>query len=397
MIERWAFIMKLKYKIMLSIIAVLVAFCSFLEYKYQVFMKAQQKFEESLVFVDENLSVNYLTGNHITGNGTIKVHFSITNTSANKIKYFISLNSVYNDKDEVTYSLNSSKLNDNVDFQKLNLGDSIIGSNLGIEPMETVSYDLFINNAINFKMDINIGYEKDYVNLLSDLIIGNSYNLLTDEDNNGEVKLFPANSNNNYVTIDDTMYRILGINGNGTIMIMMNNKIGDSKFYDTPHLLSIDYNETVLNNYLNDYYQNNLTKYDNIISDGSYCSDVSLFNTINYVNYYDNYNRISNNNPTLKCNNPLTKKIGIISADLFLKIKNNDDAGFLKKDDIYYTSNFAYLRSGNYPNMITIKEGNVDYNNTADNELAIYPVINLNSDVLVIGDGTSSNPYQIIY
>ena len=71
---------------------------------------------------------------------------------------------------------------------------------------------------------------------------------------------------------------------------------------------------------------------------------------------------------------------------------------YLNHDDVeYYTGTYAYQKLGSFPNIVTIKDGKLSYDKTSDNELAIYPVINLNKDVFAIGSGTINNPYKIVY
>ena len=387
--------MKKKYQIILAILTILIACATFIEVHYQKYLKVE-KLGDSIVLVDENLSINYLNGNQIHGNGTIKVHFSVTNISNKDINYFISLENIYNDSENLTYSLKSSNDSNNVDYQPIKANDVIIGNNIIIKPNESISYDLFINNASNLDMQLKVGYEKDYINLLRDLIYSNSTNLVKISDEEGDTYFFSGNSNDNYVMINDNLFRIIKINNDNTIRLITADSIGNSAFLNNYYVSYLDYNNSNINNFLNTYYQENYQAFDSIIENSNYYSDVTVYNTINDTTYFNNYNNLNNNNYIEECNIPYVKKIGLLSAFDFAMVSGSEN--YLNHDNVeYYTGTYAYQKLGSFPNIVTIKDGKLNYDKTSDNELAIYPVINLNKDVFAIGSGTINNPYKIVY
>ncbi len=387
--------MKTKYQITLFVLAVLIACATFIEVRYQKFLHVQE-LGDSIVLVDENLSINYLTGNHVRGSGTIKVHFSVTNVSNKDTNYFISLENINNITDNLNYSLKSSNNTNNVDYQPIKASDVIIGNNIVIKPGESIGYDLFINNASNIDMQLKVGYEKDYINLLRDLIFSNSTNIVKNSSSLGDSYYFSGSSNDNYVLINDIMFQIIKINSDNTIRLITTESIGNSVFLNNNYVAFLDYNSSNINTFLAEYYQANYQSFDSIIENNNYYSDVSIYNTINDTAYFNNYNNLVNNNIVEEYNNPYVKKIGLLSAFDYAMI--NGAENFLKRDNTeYYTSTYAYQRLGSFPNIVTIKNGELNYETTSDNELAIYPVINLNKDVFAIGSGTINNPYKIVY
>lgn len=387
--------MKKKYQIILVILTILIALSTFLEIRYQNFLNVK-KLSDSLVFVDENLSINYLNGNIVSGNGTIKVHFSVTNVSNKDTNYFISLENIDNSSDDLTYSLKSSNDLNNVDYELITDHDVIIGNNILIHPNESISYDLFVNNAHNLNMSIKVGYEKDYINLLRDLMLSNSNNLVKVSDDDGASYYYQGSAQDNYVTINNQLFRIVRINGDNSIRLITDASVASSAFNNHENQNYLDYNTSSINSYLINYYHDHFSGFDSILEEESYCSDISIYNTIDDVSYYNTYNDLINNNISLHCNNPYHKKIGLLSAFEYSLI--NGASNYLnKKDAEYYTSTYAYLKSGSFPNIVTIKDGVINYDATSDQELLIYPVINLNKDVYAIGAGTITNPYKIIY
>ena len=387
--------MKKKYQIILVILTILIAISTFIEIRYQNFLNVK-KLSDSLVFVDENLSINYLNGNVVSGNGTIKVHFSVTNVSNKDINYFISLENITNNSDDLTYSLKSSNDINNVDYELITDRDVIIGNNILIKPNESIGYDLFINNASDLNMSIKVGYEKDYINLLRDLMLSNSNNLVKVSDDDGASYYYQGSAQDNYVIINNQLFRIIRINGDNSIRLITEESVSVSAFNNQLNQSYLDYNGSSINNYLNNYYHDNFSSFDSIIEEENYCSDVSVYNTIDDVSYYNTYNDLINNNISLHCNNPYRKKIGLISAFEYSLI--NGSSNYLnKKDTEFYTSTYAYQKNGSFPNIVTIKDGVINYDSTSDMEHLIYPVINLNKDVYAIGAGTITNPYKIIY
>lgn len=387
--------MKTKYQITLFVLAILIACATFIEVRYQKFLHVQE-LGDSIVLVDENLSINYLTGNHVRGSGTIKVHFSVTNVSNKDTNYFISLENINNITDNLNYSLKSSNNTNNVDYQPIKASDVIIGNNIVIKPGESIGYDLFINNASNIDMQLKVGYEKDYINLLRDLIFSNSTNIVKNSNSLGDSYYFSGSSNDNYVLINDIMFQIIKINNDNTIRLITTESIGNSVFLNNNYVAFLDYNSSNINTFLAEYYQANYQSFDSIIENNNYYSDVSIYNTINDTAYFNNYNNLVNNNIVEEYNNPYVKKIGLLSAFDYAMI--NGAENFLKRDNTeYYTSTYAYQSLGSFPNIVTIKNGELNYETTSDNELAIYPVINLNKDVFAIGSGTINNPYKIVY
>ena len=60
------------------------------------------------------------------------------------------------------------------------------------------------------------------------------------------------------------------------------------------------------------------------------------------------------------------------------------------------TPSFFSASSGNFAITFSIKsDGSINANSSANNSLAIRPVINLKSTIILSGTGTSTDPYRI--
>ena len=83
-----------KYKIALSSVSIIFILILLIGVGYLFFEKPFSKSDNAYVFVDGDLSFNFLEGNQIDTNNTeIKINFSVTNTS--NIPYYNNINLKY--------------------------------------------------------------------------------------------------------------------------------------------------------------------------------------------------------------------------------------------------------------------------------------------------------------
>lgn len=221
--------------------------------------------------------------------------------------------------------------------------------------------------------------------------------------------------NNNYVFFANQLWRIVNIKNNN-VKLISDKSIGytNYSFYSN----AIDYTGTklIFNNelienditkYLNDWYQNTIANqgYDSYIEESSYCNDSSN-NVEMYHTFFGAYNRlITKKEPTLKCaetksdfGGSYNMKIGLITADevaLAGGVFNiNNPNYYLNNGENYFTMtpseyyNYqAYIFSVNAYGALT--------SSMPTNIIGVRPVIVLNKDLTVSGEGTINNPYTI--
>lgn len=267
------------------------------------------------------------------------------------------------------------------------------------------------------------------------------------EDDDGTSYYFRGAIDNNYVSFAGFTWRIVRINGDGTIRLILAVDPTTSVFnsYDSsPKYVGYTYdnesactksspcissfnsssstfsNNKVLTNStikstLENWYKNNLASYDSKIALSSFCNDTSY--TLLTSGFYEygafNRNNSSSFSPSLKC--PNTKvtyggsyklKIGLLTADesSFAGLKSSSSSSSNAAQSTNYIANYDWFTMS--PNYWGGRRAHVVVNNwdkhgvtssdALKTERKVYPVINLNSNVDITGgDGTSSNPYTI--
>ena len=209
----------------------------------------------AIVSNEGDLIINYVDGQDINfiDNKTHEYKVTITNTSVDRVYYSLYLNDVNTNNikvkikdysgnviDEVTTKSNTVKL--------LNL--------FTIEGEDTVRFTIEIanNTIINFKGTIKVENESLSTNSFDDLIllnntinspqtrIGNEIatlneGLISSSDNKGTTYYFRGNIDNNYVRLGDLLFRIVRINGDGSVRLVLNDVLENEYPYNTNTLI----------------------------------------------------------------------------------------------------------------------------------------------------------------
>ena len=255
----------------------------------------------------------------------------------------------------------------------------------------------------------------------------------------GGTSYYYTGNPNNWVQFGGFWWRIIRINGDGSIRMIYQGtganetgsgtQIGSSVFnslsnnnmyvgymYQSGRLHGLQ-NSSAIKEILDSWYQNNLLE-NAVYIDGNagFCGDrrvTSGTGTGTSETYYQSYTRINNSDPSLSCedadiytttdsstgNKALTQPIGLISADEAMfagipKWNNNNNNNYLYTGQTYWTisptraifdADVFYVDSG------TIRYGNVDW--TAP---GVRPVINLRADVALTGSGTTTDPFKVV-
>ncbi len=269
--------------------------------------------------------------------------------------------------------------------------------------------------------------------------------LYKDVDDYGDTYYYRGNVLNNNVYFADFYWKIIRINGDGTIRLLYNGEKPNSSGDDSAILWtqysnkkdnaaylgymygnSVDILDNAFKNEVNSnikeqidkWYQNNLTNYTNYLSDSGFCNDRSISSgstPTGYVIFNANDRLIINKTPTFKCSNgsrdlftvtnttgnkALTYPIGLITADetLYAGIVNN------KPNDNNYLHTYVWNWTMtpikyNYPYLTTYTYGNnnaASLQTSATSSYYVRPVISLKADVKITGGiGTSNSPFII--
>ena len=198
------------------------------------------------------------------------------------------------------------------------------------------------------------------------------------EDNDGTSYYYRGSVENNYVNFAGYCWRIIRINGNGSIRMIYdgtsahsNGESSTDRIYDTS-LFNTNNNNNAYVGYMytigeahglntnstiktanDNFYKNKLTGYSNYIDTSSgFCGDRSNLNNQSGVGigtistYYDAYFRISYGKPTLKCKNS-SDYYTIASASLGNKALAYP-IGLITADEIMYSGTGGGIFDGNH-------------------------------------------------
>ncbi|MBQ9833988.1 MAG: hypothetical protein IJO33_02215 [Bacilli bacterium] len=408
--------MSKKYKFAIYIILLLIFISSSVGICYFFYDKNSEK--EAIVIKLNNLSINYLDGNKIvTDEETNEVSFSVTNNSNEELYYNIELVDIKNYSEEIKIDFNNYTSNN----LNLNLKDqiaAIISKGIKIVPDETHNYKIIIDNpsAIEASFEIKVNEEevedvriaKTIINnneiksssltKVGEQVAVNAEGLISDLDDSGITYYFRGNVSNNYFSFADKTWRIVRINGDGTVRLILDENIEVLKVFNDK---VADYPNTNIAASLKEWYDANLFQYESYIYEGKYCYDSEL-STDGRI--YTAYNRIFVAQlPAFNCeSNIITSKVGLLSLDealyagLGTNSANKTNYLYNEKNSDWWTMTSAQLDGENYYPFVIKNDGSISNNTNGNNPKGVRPVINLSFSLKIEGDGTKDNPYRIL-
>ena len=274
------------------------------------------------------------------------------------------------------------------------------------------------------------------------------------EDDDGISYYYRGSVTNNYVKFAGFYWRIIRINGDGSVRLLYagekanssgkdvfnkatikisnqrNNPAYEGYMYGTT--LNESYEKTTANEQdsnikivLDSWYKTNIlgTNYETVIANAGFCNDRSVVEGDGYstdiTTVYGPYQRnYQTKTPILKCpqtndlftlstsekgNKALTYPIGMITVDELML--SGFAKGFINKkiytynDEVYWTMSpgrFNKNSTGSY-GCYVYKSGDVRCENYVDANYGVRAVINIKGDAKMSGGiGTSSSPYEIV-
>lgn len=229
------------------------------------------------------------------------------------------------------------------------------------------------------------------------------YKVTTD---NGTTYVFRGNVSNNFVLFAGCNWRIIRVNEDGTIRMISDEltTVPSSTSNLGNSASNLKYNNSILKDRVNGNFSNSNYPelYNNKIAYSSFCDEfkVTSSSEYNYKLIATNYDKYT---PTMNCKNPLSLKVGLITYDEMVFSGLNVNSSCLN----------CYLESY-YSGIPTLsmspsgyKQGNENYywgfssdNNLdsllpSDSLFSITPVLSLNANVEVTGNGTLNDPYVV--
>ena len=273
----------------------------------------------------------------------------------------------------------------------------------------------------------------------------------------GDSYYYRGNVTNNYVLFADKYWRIVRINGDGTVRVIYDGtsahangesssdrQIGTSAFnssyndnayvgymYGTTG--STSYTETHANKkdstmkaYIDNWYKTNIlgTTNESYLADNIFCNDRSLdssnsgtgtgTSSTNYRLYYgpwtgDDYdssikltctqkNDAFTVSDTTKGNGALTYPVGLLNTDeiILAGVWSGNNTGYYLYSGQYWRafSPRDFVNNRAYVRVVG-SNGSANYSIDVNNAYGVRPVINLKAEALKYGDGTINNPYKL--
>ncbi len=385
----------------------------------------------AIILNEGDLTINYTDGNEIEFNDSKKHTYalSITNHSDKKIYYSVYFsNSNVDDipikvKDENGKVINTVK-KDILNNKLINL--------YSINGNETVRYTIEIDSdvRVKFKGTLKVVNESMVTETFSDLILlHNNINVAqsrigseiatTDEgllstlDNKGTTYFFRGNVKNNYVKIGDLLFRVVRINGDSTVRLVLDGVLNETYPYNSNALVEGTHpssltmlNDATLKGQLETWLNGSIGQYAKYVVNGDYCIETNYNLNFNNIYYSSAYERIFNDEaPDLYCSgNVYTGKVGLLSADevVFAGAASNkpNTKYYLYNKGIqgnYLTLSGYFINVENHISMMNVmSNGALGDGILVSNESLIRPVINISIDANIKGNGTIDNPYIIV-
>ena len=270
----------------------------------------------------------------------------------------------------------------------------------------------------------------------------------------GDSFYYRGNVTNNYVKFAGFYWRIIRINGDGTVRVIydgtsahangesssdrqigttafnssyndnayvgyMYGKTGASTYVET----HANTNNSTIKTYLDTWYENNIkgTTNEQYVKDNLFCNDRSFakdnggtgvgtsethYRLYSFVNKVNNKKMMlicpQNNdaftvNDTNKGNGVLTYGIGLVTIDevvLAGGFGSSNSKYYLYSGEYYWTTSPISFRGSGAAGNVVLLDGNVTGYGGVNNSAGARPVLNLSSDVLKNGNGTASDPYH---
>ena len=267
------------------------------------------------------------------------------------------------------------------------------------------------------------------------------------QDDWGDTYYFAGNPQDNWVKFAGYYWRIVRINGDGSIRLIYNGTstatTGSSTMINSSQAFNSNYNrseyvgymytsgqqhgnttDSPIKDVLDSWYSSNLANYaDKISTEAGFCGDREMTSGYSWSSqpsstiYYAGYGRLVQNsssvNPTFKCSNSndlyttsssskgnkkLANPIGLITADEAVMAGASWSSGnssyYLYNNANYWTMS-PYVFNGYNAYVFGVASNGYLSAWSVNFTWGVRPVINLSADVKVTGSGTSSDPFVV--
>lgn len=406
--------MRTIYKSFLSLIGLLIIIATILGIAYLFYDKVVDIGSD--VEVTGSLSINYIDGKKFNVEDNMTLKFSVTNGSSEISYYNIGFTQVRGNGN-YKILLNDELITEGI----LKSIDEITTNFISINAGETKLYTLQIenNSDVPLKGELNIRTKESKILTFADTILNNltpsdnalskvgvdiateNEGLIKSSDDIGISYYFRGNVTNNYVSFGDMLWRIVRINGDGTVRLVLNDVTDVLASYYSLSNPNFVYEESAMNDYLEKWLTDNFNDQIDYISNSKFCSDIGYDEGFNY----NSYTRIMTNKiPTLNClGKTFTNNIGLLTIDEVVLAGASPNLlntnYYLYNPEIkeaWYTMSGARGSNTNINMFMIDPSGNLKTDVEGNLYRNVRPVINLVKNIEVEGTGTLEDPYKIV-
>ena len=429
--------MRRRYKLTLIVISFLLVGLVSVFFSYSNYLDDNLN-NKTLVLSNEYLSLNYLNGNlydipdFLNGDKIIK-KVSVTNLTDNIVGFTLAIMDINIASKNIKIQVYDE--DDNIVYDEYLLGtDTELVKTKEISGKKTLNYTIVITNEGEdtfFGADLLVynEYSLEVANSFKETILRDNQfgelvspigtvsttneGLLASEDELGQTYYFRGSVDNNYVKMNNLMFRIVRINGDGSVRLVLDNTLEDNSYYlrrinkTNEYLNNMIFDNSDIKKVLDEWYNTNLLSVDNYIASSNFCYD-NAFYLQNESEYFTNsYDRIYvSNAASLNCQEGIyVGKVGLLSIDEVIYAGASKDG----TNNSYYLYNPSILnnwwtmssskvnaQSNNVNNYLITSGGGIDLEGKLNSSYGIRPVISLDKSVKVSGMGTLENPYEIV-
>ena len=406
--------MRARFKSALGFIMMLLIISIILFAFYFVYKKVRSS--DGDIKITGDLSINFHNGKKLKIDKEFKTKITVINNGDEDIYYYIEFVNPKNVSD-VTYTLTDNALiNVSDDLPKHN---EIISSYILIKKGEIHDYELtFTNSSDNIaSLELNCEQEALNDNSFAESILKNNEiksesktavgkeiatedeGLIKTVDDYGVSYYFRGNVQNNNVSINNLNFKIVRINGDGSVRLVLAGDTGELKKYiDSNEKYS--YKDSVVKAYLDSWTTINLGDYTSFLATQKYCNDVLLNDDTFYA-----YTRVMEDYiPSFIClSEKVSSKVALLTVDEVLfagATPNEENTSFYLYNENIESDSFlmssSKLVNGVYYPFALSKKGQILSDVSGSFLRSVRPVITIIKTALVEGDGTSENPYKLI-
>ena len=366
--------------------------------------------------VNGALSINYVDGKNFDINDNKIIKFSVSNASDGVRYYNLAFRQIRGFGHYKLY------YNDTLVLEgDLRTIDEITTEFISIDSKETKTYTLEIENSgdqtLKGKLDVRVQTGK--IVTFADTILKNSNptdstlskvgdelavedeGLIKSSDDIGVSYYFRGDVKNNYVSFANRLWRIVRINGDGTVRIILDDTSDTLVSYYSAESLNEDFKTLNINTYLDNWFTENLLNYKDYIANSRFCHDIGHDDNYNFNSYI----RIMTNKiPTLNClGSTINNNIGLLTIDEAILAgagpQGNNKNYYLYNSDItesWYTMSAAKGTDTSLNLFMIDSNGSVRTDIVGNLYREMRPVINLIKNIEIDGSGTLDDPYKII-